>query len=160
MKEEQVNITDDYRGDFTEIAGIPTVNGKRMGLFARKRFNYWRDTNADFVAKIRKHEFDVSAEYIVSKNENNSCKTKSYSDYIMGGGKCYGGNVGDRVSFRLVVHGDGKNPEVRIRKLQMTCSDEHGNVSFEMLFGGFDYDNSLDDFFNDFVENPSYSLKK
>ena len=48
MKEEQTNITSDYKGDFTEIEGTPTLNGKRMGIFEKKRFNYWRERNRYF----------------------------------------------------------------------------------------------------------------
>ena len=136
MKEEQVNITSDYHGDFTEITGTPTINGKRMGIFEKKRFNYWK--------------------------ERNHTMTQSHDDYLMGGGKCYGGNIGDTVSFELLVHArqDGKEQEIRIRKLLMTCKNKQGDITFEMLFGGFDYDNHLDDFFADFMESPYYLVKK
>lgn len=169
MNKEQVNITSEYKGDFSEIEGIPTINGKRLGLGERIRFKNWRETNRRFMQRIAS-KFDVSAEYMVSKNdflrkdtdtvECVSGNTKAHDNYILGGGRCYGGNVGDKVAFHLGVCFDETKPEVRIRKLKMTCRDENENVSFEMLFGGFDYDNSLDDFFADFVESSCYSLKK
>ncbi|MBQ5957767.1 MAG: hypothetical protein IJL44_01100 [Bacteroidales bacterium] len=170
MKEEQVNITSDYHGDFTEITGTPTINGKRMGIFEKKRFNYWKERNRLFMQQIETNGLDVNAKYEVEKNEflqkdasgNEYTMTQSHDDYLMGGGKCYGGNIGDTVSFELLVHArqDGKEQEIRIRKLKMTCRNKQDETTFEMLFGGFDYDNSLDDFFADFMENPSYLLKK
>ena len=170
MKEEQVNITSDYHGDFTETTGTPTINGKRMGIFEKKRFNYWKERNRLFMQQIETNGLDVNAKYEVEKNEflqkdasgNEYTMTQSHDDYLMGGGKCYGGNIGDTASFELLVHArqDGKEQEIRIRKLKMTCRNKQDETTFEMLFGGFDYDNSLDDFFADFMENPSYLLKK
>lgn len=170
MKEEQVNITADYKGDFTEIEGTPTLNGKRMGIFEKKRFNYWRERNRLFMQQIAAKGLDVNTKYEVVKNDfpqmeasdNEFIWTKSHDFYLMGGGKCYGGNVGDIVSFESHVffRQDGKEQEIRIRKLLMTCRNKQGDVTFEILFGGFDYDNSLDDFFADFMESPYYLLKK
>lgn len=170
MKEEQVNITVDYDGDFTEITGTPTINGKRMGFFEKKRFNYWRERNRNFIQQIAAKKLDINAIYEVEKNdflpmdanENEHTITQSHDCYLMGGGKCYGGNIGDTVSFELPVcfRRDGKEQEIRIRKLKMTCKDKQGETTFEMLFGGFDYDNSLDDFFADFIDSSSYSWRK
>lgn len=170
MKEKQINITLDYKGDFTEIEGTPTLNGKRMGIFEKKHFNYWRERNRDFMQKIAAKGLEVDAKYEVAKNvflqmdtsEDESVRTQAHSDYLMGGGKCYGGNVGDTVTFESHVYfrQDGKEQEIRIRKLLMTCRNKQGDVTFEMLFGGFDYDNSLDDFFADFIDSPHYLLKK
>ena len=42
----------------------------------------------------------------------------------------------------------------------MICKNKQGDIIFEMLFGGFDYDNHLDDFFADFMESPYYLVKK
>ena len=170
MKEHQMNITTDYKGDFTEIEGTPTLNGKRMGIFEKKRFNYWRERNRYFMQQIEAKGLDVDAKYEVEKNDflqmdasgNEYSMTQSHDEYLMGGGKCYGGNIGDVVSFELLVHSrqDGKEQEIRIRKLKMTCKNKQGDTTFEMPFGGFDYDNSLDDFFADFMGSPCYLLKK
>lgn len=170
MKEEQINITPDYHGDFTEITGTPTINGKRMGIFEKKRFNYWREKNRDFLQRIAAKGLDVNAKYEVKKNDflrmdasgDEYTMTQSHDDYLMGGGECYGGNIGDLLSFELLVHSrqDGKEQEIRIRKLKMTCKNRRGETSFEMLFGGFDYDHSVNDFFTDFMESPSYVLIK
>lgn len=170
MKEEQINITADYKGDFTEIEGTPTLNGKRMGIFEKKRFNYWRERNLHFIQQIEAKGLDVDASYEVIKNDflqmdengNEYIRTQTHDDYLMGGGKCYGGNVGDTVTFESNVffRQDGKEQEIRIRKLLMICRNKQGNVTFEMLFGGFDYDNFLEDFFADFMESPCYLLKK
>lgn len=120
--------------------------------------------------QIEAKGLDFDAEYEVEKNDflqmdangNEYVKTQAHDDYLTGEGKCYGGNVGDTVIFELRVYfrNDGKEQEIRIRKLLMTCRNKQGNITFEMAFGGFDYDNSLDDFFADFMENPNYSLKK
>ena len=170
MKEQQMNITADYKGDFTEIEETPTLNGKRMGLFEKKRFNYWRERNRHFMQQIAAKGLDVDASYEVIKNDflqmdesgNEFVRTQAHDDYLMGGGKCYGGNVGDTVTFESHVYfrQDGKEQEIRIRKLLMICRNKQGNVTFEMLFGGFDYDNFLEDFFADFMESPCYLLKK
>lgn len=170
MKEEQINITSDYKGDFTEIEGTPTLNGKRMGIFEKKRFNYWRERNRLFMQQIEAKGLDVNASYEVIKNDfhqmdengNEYIRTQTHDDYLMGGGICYGGNVGDTVTFdsHVFFRQDGKEQEIRIRKLLMTCRNKQGDTTFEMLFGGFDYDNSLDDFFADFMENSYYLLKK
>lgn len=170
MKEQQINITADYKGDFTEIEETPTLNGKRMGLFEKKRFNYWRERNRHFMQQIAAKGLDVDASYEVIKNDflqmdesgNEYVRTQAHDDYLMGGGKCYGGNVGDTVTFESHVYfrQDGKEQEIRIRKLLMICRNKQGNVTFEMLFGGFDYDNFLEDFFADFMESPCYLLKK
>lgn len=170
MKEQQMNITADYKGDFTEIEETPTLNGKRMGLFEKKRFNYWRERNRHFMQQIAAKGLDVDASYEVIKNDflqmdesgNEYVRTQAHGDYLMGGGKCYGGNVGDTVTFESHVYfrQDGKEQEIRIRKLLMICRNKQGNVTFEMLFGGFDYDNFLEDFFADFMESPCYLLKK
>ena len=170
MKEEQTNITSDYKGDFTEIEGTPTLNGKRMGIFEKKRFNYWRERNLHFIQQIEAKGLDINASYEVIKNDflqmdengNEYIRTHTHDDYLMGGGKCYGGNVGDTVTFESHVffRQDGKEQEIRIRKLLMTCKNKQGDITFEMLFGGFDYDNHLDDFFADFMESPCYLLKK
>lgn len=170
MKEEQTNITLDYKGDFTEIEGTPTINGKRMGIFEKKRFNYWRERNRDFMHQIVAKGLDVDTKYEVVKNDfpqmdegdNEYVRTRTHDDYLMGGGQCYGGNVGDTVTFELRVYfrPDGKEPEIRIRKLVMTCKNKQGDTTFEMPFGGFDYDNSLDDFFADFMDSSCYLLKK
>jgi hypothetical protein len=170
MKEQQMNITADYKGDFTEIEETPTLNGKRMGLFEKKRFNYWRERNRHFMQQIAAKGLDVDASYEVIKNDflqmdesgNEYVRTQAHDDYLMGGGKCYGGNVGDTVTFESHVYfrQDGKEQEIRIRKLLMICRNKQGNVTFEMLFGGFDYDNFLEDFFADFMESPCYLLKK
>ena len=165
-----MNITADYKGDFTEIEETPTLNGKRMGLFEKKRFNYWRERNRHFMQQIAAKGLDVDASYEVIKNDflqmdesgNEFVRTQAHDDYLMGGGKCYGGNVGDTVTFESHVYfrQDGKEQEIRIRKLLMICRNKQGNVTFEMLFGGFDYDNFLEDFFADFMESPCYLLKK
>lgn len=170
MKEQQMNITADYGGDFTEIEGTPTLNGKRMGIFEKKRFNYWRERNRLFKQQIEAKGLDINAKYEVAKNDfpqmeasgNEYSWTKSHDFYLMGEGKYYGGNVGDIVTFESHVffRQDGKEQEIRIRKLLMTCKNKQGDTTFEMLFGGFDYDNSLDDFFADFMESPYYVLKK
>lgn len=170
MKEEQTNITSDYKGDFTEIEGTPTLNGKRMGIFEKKRFNYWRERNLHFIQQIEAKGLDIKASYEVIKNDflqmdengNEYIRTQTHDDYLMEGGKCYGGNVGDTVTFESHVffRQDGKEQEIRIRKLLMTCKNKQGDITFEMLFGGFDYDNHLDDFFADFMESPYYLVKK
>lgn len=170
MKEQQMNITTDYDGDFTEIERTPTLNGKRMGIFEKKRFNYWRERNRLFMQQIEAKGLDINAKYEVAKNDfpqmeangNEYIWTKSHDFYLMGGGICYGGNVGDTVTFdsHVFFRQDGKEQEIRIRKLLMTCRNKQGDTTFEMLFGGFDYDNSLDDFFADFMENSYYLLKK
>ena len=170
MKEEQVNITADYKGDFTEIEGTPTLNGKCMGIFEKKRFNYWRERNRDFMQKITEKGLDVNASYEVIKNDfllmdeggNEYVRTQAHDNHLLGEGKCYGGNVGDTVTFKSHVffRHDGKEQEIRIRKLLMTCNNKQGDITFEMPFGGFDYDNSLDDFFADFMESPYYLVKK
>lgn len=170
MKEEQVNITADYKGDFTEIEGTPTLNWKRMGIFEKKRFNYWRERNRAFMQQIEAKGLDVNASYEVIKNDflqmdesgNEYVRTRAHDDYLMGGGKCYGGNVGDIVTFKSCVYfrTDGKEQEIRIRRLVITCKNKQGDTTFEMPFGGFDYDNSLDDFFADFMDSPHYLLKK
>lgn len=170
MKEEQINITANYKGDFTEIEGTPTLNGKRMGIFEKKRFNFWRERNRLFKQQIEAKGLNIDAKYEVEKNnfqqmdesDNEYVRTQAHDDYLMGGGKCYGGNVGDTVTFESHVFSrqDGKEQEIRIRKLLMTCRNKQGDTTFEMLFGGFDYDNSLDDFFADFMESPYYLLKK
>lgn len=164
-KKYKENIAEDYTGDFTDFMTVPTLHGKRMGLFKRMRFVHWRLANTKFLSEFIGRKFDVNAEYVVTKNEllhpNSGSKiTNAHEDYILCNGNCYGGNVGDTVTFRLFVSGDAKQPEVRIRKLQMICKDEQGNISFEIQYGGFDYDNSLDDFFKDFVDGPYYSMEK
>ena len=70
MKEEQTNITSDYKGDFTEIEGTPTLNGKRMGIFEKKRFNYWRERNLHFIQQIEAKGLDINASYEVIKNDS------------------------------------------------------------------------------------------
>lgn len=94
MNKEQVNITSEYKGDFSEIEGIPTINGKRLGLGERIRFKNWRETNRRFMQRIAS-KFDVNAEYIVSQNdflqkdpvpvEYDSGNTKAHDNYILGG---------------------------------------------------------------------------
>ena len=170
MKEEQFNITLDYKGDFTEIEGTPTLNGKRMGIFEKKRFNYWRERNRAFMQQIEAKGLDVNTSYEVIKNDflqmdesgNEYVRAQVHDDYLMGGGKCYGGNIGDTVTIESHVffRQDGKEQEIRIRKLLMTCRNKLGDITFKMPFGGFDYDNSLDDFFADFIDSPHYLLKK
>lgn len=170
MKEEQINITSDYMGDFTEIEGTPTLNGKRMGISEKKRFNYWKERNRLFMQQIEAKGLDIDASYEVIKNDfhqmdengNEYIRTLTHDDYLMGGVKCYGGNVGDTVTFESHVffRQDGKEQEIRIRKLLMTCKNKQGDITFEMLFGGFDYDNHLDDLFADFMESPYYLVKK
>ena len=170
MKEEQVNITVDYKGDFTEIEGTPTLNGKRMGIFEKKRFNYWRERNRAFMQQIDAKGLDVNTSYEVIKNDflkmdesgNEYVRTQVHDDYLIGGGKCYGGNIGDTVTVESHVffRQDGKEQEIRIRKLLMTCRHKLGDITFKMPFGGFDYDNSLDDFFADFTDSPYYLLEK
>ena len=141
-----------------------------MGIFEKKHFNYWRERNRDFMQKITEKGLDVNASYEVIKNDfllmdegcNEYVRTQVHNDYLMGGGKYYGGNVGDTVIFELRVYfrTDGKEQEIRIRKLLMICKNKQGDITFEMPFGGFDYDNSLDDFFADFMDSPHYLLKK
>lgn len=131
---DQVNITSDYNGDFTEIEGTPTINGKRMGFFERKRFNYWRERNRKFMQQIAAKGIDVDAKYEVAKNDflqmdasgSEYDITRLHGDYLMNEGKCYGGNVGDTVTFELRVYyrQDGKEPEIRIRRLLMTCRNK------------------------------------
>lgn len=90
MKEQQMNITADYKGDFTEIEEAPTLNGKRMGLFEKKRFNYWRERNRHFMQQIAAKGLDVDASYEVIKNDflqmdesgNEYVRTQAHDDYL------------------------------------------------------------------------------